>query len=359
MSNELMITNELIQALDAGKMGNAIAGMGANFMDAATRTEAALASQTLPDKSKIANIVLGGLGGSAIGGDLVRSYLLSSLSIPFFINRTYRLPEFVDEKTLVIISSYSGSTEETLAMYEAAAARGAMIVCMTTGGTIKEWAERDGTVLIPLPKGFQPRAALAHSFVPVLLLLEHLGLCAPQNAHIKETSDLLTLLASKYGTSNITESNEALALARLLQSRIPVVYSDTELIDTVNIRWRGQMQENAKHVAFGNILPEMNHNEINGWAHPVGRQEEFVALFVRSTQDEHPRVAKRFDILGEVLIGKGVHLEHVNAQGGSRLARMFSLIALGDWVSYYTALLIGEDPSPVPVIQLLKSKLAS
>lgn len=359
MSGAITISNELIHALDAGGMGVAIAGMGDHFMDAATRTEAALASQKLPEKSKIANIVLAGLGGSAIGGDMVRSYLLSSLGIPFLVNRTYRLPDFVDAKTLVIVSSYSGSTEETLAMYEDAKRRGAMIVCLSTGGSIKEWAMRDGNVFIPLPTGFQPRAALAHSFVPVLMVLEHIGLCAPQNVHIKETSDLLRSLAATYGPANIDDSNDALRVARLLQSRMPVIYSDTEHVDTVNLRWRGQMQENAKHVAFGNVLPEMNHNEINGWAHPVGRQGEFVAIFLRSPQDEHERVAKRFEILNEVLAGKGVHVEHINAQGSSSLARMFSLVSLGDWVSYYIALLLGEDPSPVPVIQLLKAKLAS
>ncbi|MBS1902322.1 MAG: bifunctional phosphoglucose/phosphomannose isomerase [Bacteroidetes bacterium] len=359
MSGGITITHDLIQALDAGGMGTAIAGMGEHFMDAAVRTAAALASAKLPEKANIRCIVLAGLGGSAIGGDLVRSYLLGSLPVPFVVNRTYRLPEFVGPNTLVIVSSYSGTTEETLAMYEAAKARGAMIVCLSTGGTVKEWAARDGNTFIPLPTGFQPRAALAHSFVPVLMLLEHIGLCAPQAGHIKETSDLLTSLAASYGTANLTDTNAALTLGRLLAPKIPVVYSDSELIDTVNLRWRGQIQENAKHVAFGNILPEMNHNEINGWAHPVGRQDEFVAIFLRSPQDEHERVAKRFEILHQVLVGKGVHVEHINASGSSSLARMFSLISLGDWVSYYIALLLGEDPSPVPVIQLLKAKLAS
>ncbi|HYM20769.1 MAG TPA: bifunctional phosphoglucose/phosphomannose isomerase [Candidatus Kapabacteria bacterium] len=354
----MTLTPEFIRSLDPGGMGAAIAGMGGDFLAAAERTEAGLSVLKLPEKLQISNIVLAGLGGSAIGGDLVRSYLASAMAMPFVVNRTYRLPAFVGERTLVIVSSYSGTTEETLAMYEAARARGAQIVCLSTGGTLKELAAKNGNPFIELPTGYQPRAALAHSFVPVLMILEHVGLCAPQRAHIKEAAEMLNKYTANYGTNNLSNTNDAISLANLLASKIPVVYSDCELLDTVNLRWRGQIQENAKHVAFGNLLPEMNHNEINGWAHPAGRQSEFIVIFLRSPEDEHPRVAERFDILREVLASKKVAIEERCAAGGSPLARMFSLIALGDWTSYYVALLESEDPSPVPVIQLLKAKLA-
>ncbi len=353
-----MITKELIAGLDQGGMGLAIAGMGDQFLDAVARTEEALDSLTLPNKDSITNIILAGLGGSAIGGDLVRSYLLPSLSLPFVINRTYSLPEFTSNNSLVIVSSYSGSTEETLSMYDLARAKGAQIVCASTGGKLKELADRDGVPFITLPTGFQPRAALAYSFVPVLLILERMGLCSSQKVHLKETADLLHELVKRYGTDATNENNDALRIATILRSKVPVIYSDSESLDTVNIRWRGQIQENAKHIAFGNVLPEMNHNEINGWAHPTGIQDHFVSIFLRSTQDEHERVGKRFEILKEVLVGKGVIVIELEAKGSSRLARMFSLIALGDWISYYIALLLGEDPSPVPVIMLLKKKLA-
>jgi glucose/mannose-6-phosphate isomerase len=354
-----MITPDLIKSLDPDGMGTAIAGMGNHVLDAMARTEAALATLTLPKKEGISNIVLAGLGGSAIGGDLVKSYLASSMHIPMTINRTYRLPAFVDSKTLVIVSSYSGATEETLEMYENAQKRGAQIVCISTGGAVKEFAARDNHPFIELPKGFQPRAALAYSFVPVLMLLEKIGFTGMQKAFLTETASKLHHFAVEYGPDKTDDSNQALSLATLLQSKIPVVYSDCEWFDTVNIRWRGQIQENAKHVAFGNILPEMNHNEINGWSFPEGMQEKFAVVFLRSLGDEHPRLGKRFDILREVLQSKGVHVEEIHATGYSPLARMFSLIALGDWTSYYIALLCGVDPSPVPVISLLKSKLAS
>jgi glucose/mannose-6-phosphate isomerase len=333
--------------------------MGEHFLDAMARTELALATLSLPKKENISNIVLAGLGGSAIGGDLVKSYLASTLQVPMTINRTYRLPAFVDSKTLVIVSSYSGTTEETLQMYEDAFKRGAQIVCISTGGKVKEYASRENHSFIELPTGFQPRAALAYSFVPVLMLLEKIGFAGLQKVFLNETAAKLTHFAGEYGPEKTGDANKAISLAKVLQSKIPVVYSDCELFDTVNIRWRGQIQENAKHVAFGNVLPEMNHNEINGWSFPDGKQGEFVAIFLRSLGDEHPRLGKRFEILQEVLQSKGVHVEEIQAIGYSPLARMFSLIALGDWTSYYIAILSGVDPSPVPVISLLKSKLAA
>ncbi|MEP7234816.1 MAG: bifunctional phosphoglucose/phosphomannose isomerase [Ignavibacteriota bacterium] len=358
MSFTLSVTTENLASLDKADMGGAIAAMGKHLLDAAARSKKALDAFTLPQKSEIKNIVVAGLGGSAIGGDLVRSYLLSKLSVPFSINRTYDLPGFVDEHTLVIASSYSGSTEESLSMFEEASKRNAKIICITTGGKLAGLAAEHVLPIITLPTGFQPRAALAYSFVPVLLILEKLGFTSGEEANISDAANMLEQLEKQYGTSQLNESNTANALAQSLLSKIPVVYSPSDHFDTVNIRWRGQIQENGKHVAFGNVLPEMNHNEINGWDFPSATQDRFQVLFLRSEQDEHPQVTKRFGILHDVLTSKGVEVQEFSAQGNSLLARMFSLIALGDWTSYYLALLAGVDPSPVPVIMQLKSKLA-
>jgi glucose/mannose-6-phosphate isomerase len=357
MSFTSQITKESIHSLDPAKMGDAISGMGGHLRDAAIRTRQALDSFTLPDQSSISNIVLAGLGGSAIGGDLVRSYLLSKLSVPFLINRTYHLPGFVNKKSLVIASSYSGSTEESLSMFDEALKRGAKIVCITTGGKLAELAKQHNLPCIILPTGFQPRAALAYSFVPVLLTLERIGFTSAESANISEAAEMLDKYASEYGSANLNDSNHANLLAHTLIAKIPVVYSASDLFDSVNIRWRGQIQENAKHVAFGNVLPEMNHNEINGWDFPHNMQDKFQVIFLRSPQDEHPQVTKRFGILHEVLMSKGVDVKEFSGQGNSTLARMFSLIALADWTSYYCAILAGVDPSPVPVIQTLKAKL--
>ncbi len=358
MSFTLGITKDIVHSLDPGKMGDAIAGMGGHLRDAAIRSQQALDSLLLTKKDEIANVVLAGLGGSAIGGDLVRSYLLSKSSVPFVVNRTYGLPGFVDEHTLVIVSSYSGSTEESLSMFDEALKRGAKVICITTGGKLVDLAKQHNLPVIILPTGFQPRAALAYSFVPVLMILEKIGFTSGEAASINDAADILDKLANEYGIANLTEANHANSLAHTLLARIPVIYSASDVFDTVNIRWRGQIQENAKHVAFGNVLPEMNHNEINGWDFPHTMQDKFQVIFLRSPQDEHPQVTKRFGILHEVLLSKGVEVKEFTAQGKSVVARMFSLISLADWTSYYLALLEGVDPSPVPVIMQLKSKLA-
>lgn len=358
MSFTLSITKEVVHGVDLAKMGDAIAGMGGHLRDASIRSRQALDGCSLPQKSEISNIVLAGLGGSAIGGDLVRSYIIDHTDIPFSINRTYNLPGFVNKNSLLIVSSYSGGTEESLSMFDDARKRGAKIICITTGGKLGDLAKQHNLPLIILPMGFQPRAALAYSFVPVLLTLEKMGFTSGEAANISDAADTLDKLAKEYGTSNLTEANKANVLAHTLLAKIPVIYSNADLFDTVNIRWRGQIQENAKHVAFGNVLPEMNHNEINGWDFPHSMQDRFQVIFLRSPQDEHERVGKRFEILHEVLKSKGVEVKEFTAEGSTRLARMFSLISLGDWASYYLALLEGVDPSPVPVISQLKSKLA-
>lgn len=355
MSFSHSITEESVRKVDIGGMYSAIAAMGSHITDAVRLVRDALKGAKLPDKNHIQNIVVAGLGGSAIGGDLVRSYLLPKLVIPLSINRTYSLPASVGAGTLVIASSYSGDTEETLAMYDDAKARGAQIVCISTGGELMKRALEAGNLFVKLPTGFQPRAALAYSFVPILLLLDAIGFTSDEGANLAKTSDLLTTLAERYAPKN--GDNLVVKLAEKMQAKAPVIYSASDLLDTVNLRWRGQIQENAKHVAFGNVLPEMNHNEINGWDHPRSAPDDFIAIFLR-TSDEHPRVAKRFAILKEVLQERIIFVEEVQAEGDTPLDRMFSLIALGDWVSLYLAILEGIDPSPVPVISTLKKKLS-
>jgi glucose/mannose-6-phosphate isomerase len=357
MSFTVRITDELIRTVDPAGMGKAISEMGSHLRDARALTEKALSGVKLPDASAIKSIVVAGLGGSAIGGDLVRSYALSDLSVPLVINRTYELPAFVGTNTLVIASSYSGDTEESLAMFAEAKKRGAKVVCISTGGKISALAQENNLPLITLPKGFQPRAALAYSFAPILTLLEKIGLLQNRSSDIEETAKMLQTLVERYAPSNASETNTAYQLASKLGSRTPVIYSASDVFDTVNLRWRGQIQENAKHVAFGNVLPEMNHNEINGWDHPKSILDSFCIIFLRSLEDEHPRVARRFEILKEILHQRGMHVEEFFAEGGSKLARMFSLISLGDWTSYYLALIENVDPSPVPVISFLKKKL--
>lgn len=305
--------------------------------------------------SGIQNIVVTGLGGSAIGGDLLRSYLANELDLPFIVNRHYRLPEFVGTKSLVIVSSYSGNTEETIAAHADAAKRHARILCITTNGKTMKMAKKFKHPVIEIPKGYSPRAALGYSFFPLLVAFTRLGLIKNKAKDIAETVKLLRSESSVLSNPEAVE-NRALQLAKTLQGKLPVIYAPTEHLDAVAVRWRGQIGENAKQLAFGHVLPEMNHNELVGWKHPLHLLKQMHVIFLRDSRT-HKRIALRETSTKQIVSQYADGVTEVWSNGTSLLARMFSLIYLGDWVSFYLALLNNEDPTPVKVIDELKDEL--
>lgn len=305
---------------------------------------------------RIRNIVVTGLGGSAIGGDLVRSFLADELAIPFIVNRHYFLPGWVDKSSLVVVSSYSGNTEETIAAHEDAAKRKAQVLCISSDGETERLAKKFKQPCIKIPPGFPPRAALGYSFFPLLVVLSRLRLVTVKENHMKETVALLRK-KSKECSSFDAQSNKALAIAQRLYNRVPIVYSPAERLDSVNLRWRGQLCENAKVLAFGHVVPEMNHNELVGWNVLKRHMKEMAVIMLRDKK-MHPRVAVRMNIMKGIIGEYAAEIIEVHSEGTSLLARMFSLIYLGDWVSFYLAILNGVDPTPVKVIDYLKNELA-
>jgi glucose/mannose-6-phosphate isomerase len=299
-------------------------------------------------------VVLCGLGGSAIGGDLLRSYLADEMKVPFLVNRHYTLPAFVGPRTLVVISSYSGNTEETNAAHRIARKRRARLLCISSNGTTEQLARKAKSGFIKIPGGLPPRAALGYSFFPLLIALQRLGVVRNKRREIRETLALLRTLAQRYAAP---EGNPALDLAAQLKHRVAVLYSGPERFDAVNVRWRGQIAENGKSLAFGHVVPEMNHNELVGWSVLREQMREMQVLLLRDRAD-HPRVKIRMDISRQILAGYTDHIAEVWSEGHSPLARMFSLIHLGDWVSLYLAVLHQVDPTPVEVITRLKNELA-
>lgn len=306
-------------------------------------------------KRGIENIVLTGLGGSAIGGDLLRGYLSAELRIPFIVNRDYSLPKFIGPRSLVIISSYSGNTEETIAAQKEAMKRKARIICISSDGTTERLARRAKSSYIKLPGGYPPRTALGYSFFPLLLLLARLRLITNKSAAIKETVTLLEAKSTEYGNPDAS-ANRALQLAEQLAGRIGIVYSASRTLDAVNIRWRSQIAENGKSLAFGHVLPEMNHNELVGWNTLTEQMREMQVIILRDKAD-HPRVQMRIDLTREILAEHTSRITEVWSEGSSLLARIFSLVYLGDWVSYYLGILHRQDPTPVRVIDYLKGEL--
>lgn len=312
--------------------------------------------------NSIRNIVVSGLGGSAIGGDVLRAYTAGSLRIPFFVNRNYALPDFVDDKTLVIVASYSGNTEETISVHRDAVKRKAKVVCISSNGEIAKRALRYKQPLISIPGGLPPRAALGYSFFPLLLLLRKLKLISSPEKAIKETIALLGKKSGLYSSAN-SPDNTALQIARRLHGKLPIVYSGADRFDVVNVRWRGQISENAKVLAYGNVYPEMNHNELVGWSKlfhtgnsATPNMNDMAVVYLRDTMD-HERVRMRIDITKSIIGACASDSIEVWSEGTTLLARMFSLLYLGDWVSYYLAILNHVDPMPVKAIDYLKNEL--
>ena len=304
----------------------------------------------------VQNIVLTGLGGSAIGGDLLRSYLVKELDIPFAVNRYYTLPEFVGKNTLVIVSSYSGNTEETISAHKEAMKRKARILCISTGGETARTAKKFKQPWIQIPPGLSPRAALGYSFFPLLVVLSRLGFIKPKDRDIKETIQLLKNKSLSFGNPESPE-NAPLKLAERLKGQLPVIYSPAEHLDTVNIRWRGQIAENAKQLSSGHVLPEMNHNELVGWKVLTDLMKHMHVIFLKDF-GTYKRVAIREGITKQVVSMYAGEVSEVASEGRGLLARMFSLIYFGDWVSLYLAILNNENPEPVAIIDYLKSELS-
>jgi glucose/mannose-6-phosphate isomerase len=305
---------------------------------------------------RIKNIVVTGLGGSAIGGDLVRSFLSDELAIPFVVNRHYFLPEFVGKGSLVVVSSYSGNTEETIAAHRDAVARKAQVLCISSNGVTEKMAKKFKHTIIKIPPGFPPRAALGYSFFPLLAVLTRLRLVGRKDKHISETVGLLRRKSAEYRSLD-APGNRALTIARRLHDKLPIVYSSAEWFDSVNLRWRGQLAENAKVLAFGHVVPEMNHNELVGWNILKQHMRQMAVIFLKD-KGMHERVGVRMKIMETIMRQYTPEILEVESEGQSLLARMFSLIYLGDWVSFFLAILNEVDPTPVRVIDYLKNELA-
>jgi len=346
------LTPEAIQARDGAQMLGRVMRLPEQVREARAIGEG-LALQR--PRATIENIVVAGMGGSAISGDLLRSALGAELPVPMLTQRYYRLPGFVNPHSLIILSSYSGDTEETLSCYDDAIARRAPVLCICSGGELAHRANKDGHPCIAIPGGLPPRAALGYLTIPVLVALAKLGLIADPATELDETIALLEIQCQALGPTVDEEKNRAKHLARKLHGKIPIIYASIEN-EAVALRWKGQFSENAKTLAFANCFPELNHNEIVGWEGMKELQRQFQVIFLRD-RDDHPRIQKRMEITQELLKRETNPVVEIPSEGSSRWARLFSLIAMGDFTSVYLAVLNGVDPTPIEKIQWLKKRL--
>jgi glucose/mannose-6-phosphate isomerase len=298
-------------------------------------------------------LIVAGMGGSSVGGRLAAGALGPRLRRPLALAMGYDIPSWIGEETLVLCSSYSGSTEETLATYDAAKAAGAPRLVATTGGALAERARADGVPVIPLPGGFQPRAAVGYSLVTALEAAALCGAAPSIRDEIAAATRLARGLAQEWGPAS-DEDSDAKRIARALDGTIPVI-TGAGLTASVAYRWKCQINENAEMPAFAGKLPEHDHNEVVGWA---GADRRLGAVFLEDP-DGDERALRRTAVTAEIAADGAAVVERVSARDGSRLERLVSLVLLGDLVSLYLAVLRGVDPVHVRAIDLLKERLAA
>ena len=313
-----------------------------------------------PGQRPIHQAVVGGLGGSAIGGDLLRCLMEADGEVPLVVNRGYTVPHFVGKETLFLAASYSGNTEETLAQYDQARHYRARIVCITSGGELAQRAEADRVPVCRIPGGQPPRSATGYLFFPALAILQKRGLLARSlDPDVTEAISLLDRVRATCGPEVPTAMNPAKQLAAELYGRVAVIYGSSPARGVVALRWKTQLNENAKQHAFAGAFPEIDHNEILAWTYARRQAARWSVVYLRDPDERlaAPRLARRVETTKKV-IGRGVRNHEVRAEGGSPLARLLYLIYLGDLMSLYLAFLNGVDPTDIAGIDRLKADLA-
>jgi len=295
-------------------------------------------------------VAVAGMGGSGIGAKIAQGLLLDECQLPVHVCSDYDIPAAPSAKTLFVAVSYSGNTEETLSAYAQARRRGCRIIAITSGGELGRSAAMAGYPVIGVPGGMPPRAALGHLFATLLVSLERLGVCESQQRGLEEA---VRLMRSRRKSWLV----RARTIAKHIDGRLPIVYSTSRMLDAVADRWRCQFNENAGVLCHTNLLPEHNHNEIVGMGRPrhPGRNAVVIALLDRET---HPRTRYRLESVLDITEEAYYLAMQIESKGRSRLARIFSLVMLGDFVSVELARLAGKDAMEINRIDELKRRMA-
>lgn len=304
-------------------------------------------------QNEILNVVLAGMGGSALGALFVQAW--PGLALPFEIVRNYKLPKYVGQKTLVIASSFSGNTEETLAALDEAEQRGAQIVVVASGGKLERRAQEAGYTFFKLPAVSQPRYAALYGVVALVELFVSCGLLgADKLAELRAVGPWLAQKITEWDPTVPTRNNQAKQIAQEVIGKSVVVYAGP-LLAPAAYKWKISINENAKQVAWWNQYPEFNHNEFLGWTKQP-QDKPYCVIDLRSRL-EHPRVQKRFEVSERLLSGLRPAPITVAVQGDTQLQQLVWTIALGDFVSLYAAILNGLNPTPVDLIESFKKTL--
>lgn len=309
----------------------------------------------LPEKEWVENVVVVGMGDSGIAGDILLATAAPFMSVPVTVVRSYEIPAFVGEGSLVFALSYSGNTEEVIEATTDAAVQGARIVVVAGGGRLVDLAGSWGAPVVRVPKGIpQSRAALGAFAIPALVILEEIGLFPGARQWIDFAVEQLGRRVEELTTSgNIAEK-----IAERLSGKYVLIQAGGAIGLAASERWKAQINQNAKQVAFCSVQPELCHNELVGWDVLADKTRRDVAIVCLRHDDEHPQVAHRFELANEHVAPKVASIDEVRAEGDGSLAQLLDLVLIGDYVSLHLAVLNGVDPGPVPFLSTLKSALS-
>jgi len=309
------------------------------------------------DTARIQQIVYLGMGGSAITGDLLNDVLFAQLNVPINVVRGYATPAYCSANTLIVACSYSGKTEETLSALHSAELSGAQFLCVTSGGTVAKLVEKNKWNQITLPDGYPPRMALGFMFFALYHALGQAGLFSDYTNDLSALSRFIQDEINKHDCDQHPGHVLAMELAKTIQNHIPVIYSSAPFLASVSLRWQNQMHENSKSLAFRNVLPEMNHNEIVGWEMDNDVKNNLLVIFLEN-ETPHPQIKKRIQLSKKIIKSGGNNVVDLYSHGANTLEKVFSLIILGDWVTYYLAAYYKKDPIAIVNIDYLKEELA-
>ncbi len=348
MANHILDQQEKIRAIDKSNMLSYCTNMTQHYKKAAELAQKITINYPQPD-----SIIVAGMGGSGISGELLKDWARNKIAVPIEVNREYNLPKYANQKTLVLISSYSGDTEESLSSFIDALNRKCMIFCISSNGTLLKYAEKLKIPHLQVPDSIPPRAALPYLFIPLLVCLEKTGLASGVSEELSEALKILAKLSQELSPEKQVNDNFAKTLAQNIGESAPTIYG-FGFYRSVAQRFKQQFNENSKVPSKWEYFPELNHNEIVGWENTGELSKNFSALFIRD-RDEPKEIASRITTTMQIM--QGIKTFEVHSQGNSPLAKMLSVVCIGDFTSVYLAVLHGVDPTPVKTINQLKDTL--
>ena len=310
----------------------------------------------VPELLKPKNIVVVGMGGSAIGGEILRDWLRDTIPIPIEVSRDYTLPAYVEKDTLVFVNSYSGNTEETLTAFFTATERKCTVVAITSGGKLEDFCKKLHVPHTVIPRGLQPRVAVPYMFFPLPVLMEKMGIISNIDAELEEAIVSLGNVVKANAPEEPTKGNKSKQLATELQGTVPVVYGFRQYCSIAN-RLKAQFNENSKVPSKAEAFPELNHNETVGYDAPETLTKKLSIVLIRDS-DEPTEIRNRIETTKRLVLGRANKVLEVWAEGNSKLAKMLSIMSTGDFASVYLAILQKKDPTPVDIILKVKAELA-